>query len=337
MSGKPILRCRPRAKGLFGAPARAASGDGPSHPPSGRRPKLEPANPPLGVQRTARRPDHPSGRAGKHADRTTPRGGPESTPRRTPPRREREALHGIGSLRGHQLRGRAPSGVGNCGQWFRSGRPNRSSAPSGAEHRGGRSIGSQDHGARRAPPTFGPAATAQHRGVSTAGRGRRRLPSGKHPSHPGRRPRASRARPRPAQALGPKQIAAPTAQPPSGGQRVDCNGRPFGARPRNGRTGPKAPRGPGSYGLPAGRPAICLRAGGGATDRPPAICLRAGGGATDSPANPPRSSDPNGGSRAADPRTGGGSDVEDRVGQKPKGASGDLAVATPTGRQRTSQ
>jgi hypothetical protein len=323
--------------GLFGAPARSASGDGPSHPPSGRRPKLEPANPPFGVQRAARRPDHPSGRAGKHADRTTPRGGPGSTPRRTPPRREREALHGIGSLRGHQLRGQAPSGVGNCGQWFRSGRPNRSSAPSGAEHRGGRSIGSQDHGARRALPTFGPAATAQQRGVSTAGRGRRRLPSGKHPSHPGRRPRASRARPRPAQAFGPKQIAAPTAQPPSGGQRVDCNGRPFGARPRNGRTGPKPL---GAQARTVCQPAAQPSAFGQADERPtgrPAICLRAGGRATDSLANPARSSDPNGGSQAADPRNGGGSGVEDRVGQKPMGASGDLAVATPTGRQRTSQ
>lgn len=322
MSGKPILRCRPRAKGLFGVSAHAASGEGPSHPPSGRRPKPDPARPPLGAEGAARRLDHPSGRNGRHADRATPRGGTGGTSRRAPPRRERDALHGIGSLRGHQLWGQAPSGVGNCRDGFRAGSPRRGSAPSGAEHRGGRFFGSQDQGARRAPPTFGPAATAQHRGVSTTGRGRRRLPSGKHPSHPGRRPRASRARPRPAGTFGSKQIAAPTAQPPSGGQRVDCNGRPFGARPRDGRTGPKPF---GAQARTACHSAAQPTASGQAEKRPNPW------------PNPPRSSDPNGGSRSADLRTGGGSDVEDRVGQKPKEASGDLAVATPTGRQRTSQ
>jgi len=66
-------------------------------------------------------PTHPSGCSGQHADRTSPRGGPGSTPRRTPPRREREALHGIGSLRDHQLWGQVPSGVRNHRDGFRLG------------------------------------------------------------------------------------------------------------------------------------------------------------------------------------------------------------------------
>jgi len=62
----PALQAK--GKGAFRSSGARGLGHGPSHPPSGRRQKPDPANPPLGVQRAARRPDHPSGRAGKHAE-----------------------------------------------------------------------------------------------------------------------------------------------------------------------------------------------------------------------------------------------------------------------------